>query len=89
MKGQVIAILILTGLVLVSAFAVIDAKHESRKRFAQLQALEKERDKMDVEWGQLQLEQSTWATHSRVEQIARKQLQMVIPDTKSIVIVKR
>ena len=89
MKGQVIAMLILTGLVLVSAFAVIDAKHESRKRFAQLQALEKERDKMDVEWGQLQLEQSTWATHSRVEQIARKQLQMVIPDTKSIVIVKR
>jgi cell division protein FtsL len=89
MKGQVITILVLTGLVLVSAFAVIDAKHESRKRFAQLQALEKERDKMDVEWGQLQLEQSTWATHSRVEQIARKQLQMVIPDTKSIVIVKR
>jgi cell division protein FtsL len=89
MKGQVITLLILTGLVLISAFAVIDAKHESRKRFAQLQALEKERDKMDVEWGQLQLEQSTWATHSRVEQIARKQLQMVIPDTKSIVIVKR
>lgn len=89
MKGQVIAMLILTGLVLASAFAVIDAKHESRKRFAQLQALEKQRDKMDVEWGQLQLEQSTWATHSRVEQIARKQLQMVMPNTRSIVIVKR
>lgn len=89
MKGQVVSVLVLTALVLVSAVAVIEAKHESRKRFAQLQALEKERDKMDVEWGQLQLEQSTWATHSRVEQIAHKQLQMVIPKAGSIVIVKR
>jgi len=75
--------------VLVSAVAVIEAKHESRKRFVALQVLESERDRMNVEWGQLQLEQGTWATHSRIESIAYKQLHMVIPEMGSIVIVKQ
>lgn len=77
----------LAVLVLVSAIAVIQAKHESRKRFAQLQDLEKVRDKMNVEWGQLQLEQGTWATHSRVERIARRRLNMHVPDAESTVII--
>ena len=75
--------------VLVSAVAVIEAKHESRKRFVALQDLEMERDRMNVEWGQLQLEQGTWATHSRIESIAYKQLHMVIPEMGSIVIIKQ
>ena len=52
--------------VLASAVGVIEVKHESRKRFVELRTLEKARDAMSVEWGQLQLEQGTWATHSRV-----------------------
>jgi cell division protein FtsL len=75
--------------VLASAIAVIEVKHESRKRFVELRTLEKARDAMNVEWGQLQLEQGTWATHSRVERLARKKLHMVIPDMKSVVIVKK
>lgn len=75
--------------VLASAVAVIEVKHESRKRFVELQALEKIRDAMNVEWGQLQLEQGTWSTHSRVERLARKNLQMVMPDMQSVVIVKK
>lgn len=75
--------------VLASAIAVIEVKHESRKRFVELRALEKARDAMNVEWGQLQLEQGTWATHSRVERLARKKLHMVIPDMQSVVIVKK
>ncbi len=75
--------------VLMSAVAVIEAKHESRKRFVALQVLEQERDRMNVEWGQLQLEQGTWATHSRIESIAYKRLHMVIPEMGSIVIVKQ
>jgi cell division protein FtsL len=42
-----------------------------------------------VEWGQLQLEQGTWATHSRVERIARKKLHMVNPKMEAVVIVKQ
>ena len=89
MDRQILLVITLALAVLVSAIAVIEAKHESRKQFVALQALEMERDRMNVEWGQLQLEQGTWATHSRIERIAYKQLQMVIPEMGSIVIVKQ
>jgi len=85
-KQGLLAVMILV--VLVSAVGVIEAKHQSRKRFVALQALEKVRDQMNVEWGQLQLEQGTWATHSRVERIAREKLQMTNPKMDEVVIVE-
>lgn len=88
MNKQLLLILMVLA-VLVSAVGVIEAKHESRKRFVALQALEKARDQMNVEWGRLQLEQGTWATHSRVERIARKKLHMVNPKMEAVVIVKQ
>jgi cell division protein FtsL len=88
MNKQWLLVIALALAVLISAVAVVEAKHESRKRFVALQALEQERDRMNVEWGQLQLEQGTWATHSRIEGIAYKRLHMVIPEMESIVIVK-
>lgn len=88
MKARLMTVVLLGVLVLLSAVGVIRAKHESRKRFVQLQALEKERDQMNVEWGQLQLEQGTWATSSRVEEIARKRLGMEIPKSESVVIIR-
>lgn len=75
--------------VLASAVAVIEVKHESRKRFVELRALEKKRDAMSVEWGQLQLEQGTWGTYSRVERLARKKLHMVMPDMQAVEIIKK
>ena len=89
MDKQILLVISLALAVLVSAITVIEAKHESRKRFVVLQALEKERDRMNVEWGRLQLEQGTWATHSRIENIANKRLHMVIPEMGSIVIIKK
>ena len=88
MNKQWLLVTALVLAVLMSAVAVIEAKHESRKRFVALQALEQERDRMNVEWGQLQLEQGAWATNSRVERIANKRLHMVIPEMESIEIVK-
>ena len=88
MDRQILLVITLALAVLVSAIAVIEAKHESRKRFVALQTLEKERDRMNVEWGRLQLEQGTWATHSRIENIANTRLHMVIPEMGSIVIVE-
>jgi cell division protein FtsL len=87
MKTNSMAVL-LGLMVLLSAVGVIRAKHENRKLFVQLQALEKERDQMNVEWGQLQLEQGTWATSSRVEEIARKRLGMEIPKSESVIIIR-
>jgi cell division protein FtsL len=79
---------ILMVVTMVSAFGVIYAKHQSRKLFVELQALHKARDDMDIEWGQLQLEQSTLATHSRVEGTAGAKLGMVIPEASQVVILQ-
>jgi cell division protein FtsL len=81
-------IVVLTVMVVVSALGVVYAKHQSRKLFVELQALHKTRDAMDVEWGQLQLEQSTLATHGRVEGSAGAKLGMVIPESKQVVILQ-
>jgi cell division protein FtsL len=74
--------------VLASALGVIYAKHEARTRFYELQRLTKERDDLDIQWGQLQLEQSTWATNGRVENVARDDLHMVIPQAGDLRIVQ-
>lgn len=83
-----IIFLFLIGAVLSSAFSVIHAKHMTRKNFVELQILQKQRDNMDDYWGRLQLEQGAWATHGRIEDIARNKLEMVMPNAKSIVIIK-
>ena len=62
-----------------TAIACIYARHESRKQFTELQALTEERDRLEVEWGRLQIEQSAWSTHARVEQLARKKMKMRNP----------
>jgi cell division protein FtsL len=74
--------------VLVSALGVVYAKHQARTRFIELQELVTERDELDIEWGQLQLEQSTWATHGRVERMARDELRMIIPQASDLRIVQ-
>jgi len=66
--------------VLASALAVVDAQHRSRALFVELQAVEGDIAALDTEWGRLQLEQSTWATHGRIERIAREELDMRLPD---------
>jgi len=80
----IMALLLLA--VLLSAFAVIDARHENRVLFAQLQQLRQQRDALNVEWGQLLLEQSTWSTHARIEQMATQKLDMVVPEHVEIVV---
>ncbi len=75
-------------LVVLSALAVVYSKHQSRKLFVELNSLQKSRDAMEVEWGQLQLEQSTWATSGRIEKLARQRLQMTQMEYEKIIIVK-
>ena len=85
---QVGVILLLTSLVVTSALAVVYAKFESRVLFAELQQLNKVQDRLDVEWSQLQLEQSTWAAHGRVERTANKRLGMLLPEPARVVVIR-
>lgn len=89
MSGRAWVTGLLALAVFASALGVVLLKHESRKLFVRLQGLEHTRDAMHVEWGQLQLEQSTWATHSRIESVARERLGMVVPGVESIVLVTK
>jgi cell division protein FtsL len=83
-----LAVAVLWVAVLGSALGVVYAKHEARSRFNELQKLTQQRDDLDIEWGQLQLEQSTWATHGRVERVAREELRMVIPQASDLRVVQ-
>ena len=83
-----VIIAVLIPVVLSSALGVVYAKHQSRKLFVQLNELQQQRDAMNVEWGQLQLELSTWATNGRIEQVARQRLRMTNVDFDQVVIVR-
>ncbi len=72
-----------------SALALIYTKHESRKLFVELESLTHERDQLNIEWGQLQIEQSTWATHARIEQVATDDLSLVRPIASEIFVIER
>lgn len=73
---------------LLSGIGCVYAKYESRKLFVELQSLETSRDELNIDWGRLQIEQSTWATHGRVEALAREQLDMSTPGPAELVVVK-
>lgn len=79
---------ILFVLVLIAcALGIVTSQHTARKLFM---ALEKEKEierKLDVEWGRLQLEQSTLIMHGRIERIAREHLNMIVPAASSVQIV--
>lgn len=77
-------LLVCVVLSLVSAIGVVYSKFMSRKYFDELQQLLYQRDEVDVEWGRLQLEQGALATHSLVEQKARKKLGMKIPSPDDV-----
>ena len=69
------------------ALGAVSSQHKARKLFVELEKARETARLLEVEWGQLQLEQSTWATHSRVERIASGALKMSVPDGKRIAVV--
>jgi len=77
--------LLLVTILVASALGVIYGKYRSRMLFADIQRLEQELEAYDVELGQLQLEQNTWAEHSRIERLARTRLGMSLPSRDSII----
>jgi cell division protein FtsL len=73
--------------VLASAAGVVYTKHRSRELFVQLEGLHRDRDQLDMTWGQLQTEQSMYTAHAQVEAIAQARLHMVAPDPATIQLV--
>jgi cell division protein FtsL len=79
--------LILFGVLMLTALGVITAQHKARKLYFELEQQEELTSSYQTEYGQLQLEQSTWAMHSRLEEYAQDKLGMQVPDMKHIQVI--
>ena len=77
----VLLVMLVTG----SSMAVIYVKHESRVLFSELRFKQKIQDEQLIQWSRLQIQKSTLITQANVESIARKKLNMVLPDNVQIV----
>lgn len=79
--------IVLLLLVMVCALGVVNSQHHARQLFVDLQQEQTRQRQLDVEWGQLQLEQSTWAMHGRIEKLASERLQMQAPPAERVQII--
>jgi len=79
---------LLLTLVLGSALTVVYVKHQSQILFADLRSVQKQQDQQVIQWGRLQLQNTTLATHSNVESRARKDLKMRLPENVELVKLK-
>jgi cell division protein FtsL len=82
-----VSLVVLWTVALASAAGAIYSKHRARELFVTLERLNNQRDNLEVEWGQLQLEQSAWSTHAFVERVASTKLKMATPPPKDIELV--
>ncbi len=79
--------LILFFTLITIALGVVTSQHKARKLYFELEQQQELAKRYETEFGQLQLEQSTWAMHSRVEELAAKKLKMQVPDAKRIQVI--
>jgi cell division protein FtsL len=88
-KQPTLLALVFAVICVVSAMALVYTRHESRKLFIELEQLTTARDELNIEWGQLQIEQSTWATHARIERVATEDLALAKPLATEIFVIER
>ena len=71
--------LLLLAVLVGCALSLVTSRHQARKLFVELEREQAATRGHETEYGQLQLEQSTWAMPARTEKIAREQLRMQLP----------
>ncbi len=86
-RNQWIIALLMWCAVLASAAGAIYTRHRAREQFVELERLHRERDQLEVTWGQLQLDKGAVSANSRVESIAVTKLKMAPPDPAAIRVV--
>lgn len=86
--GELLIAVLVASLVVASGLSVVEAEHRSRQLFAELEELHREQDRLQVDWGRLRLEESTWATQPRIESVARDKLHLAEPTDRQIVVIE-
>ena len=77
-------ILLLLAAVL-CALSVVTSQHQARKLFQAMEGEQERAKQLDVEYDQLQIELSTWATSPRIDKVAREKLKMRMPESAKII----
>ena len=84
---ELVGVLALAASVVASGVWIVDVEHRSRQLFMAAEEQSRELDRLQIDWGRLQIEQSTWATHSRIEALARQRLNLPVPEDDRLVVV--
>jgi len=84
---EIAAVLALAAGVVASGIWIVEVEHRSRQLFIENEALNRELDRLQTDWGRLQIEQGTYATHPRIEALARQKLQLTEPSGDQLVVV--
>jgi cell division protein FtsL len=79
--------LLLLALLVGCGISLVTSRHQARKAFVELERAQAQSRSYEIEYGQLQLEQSTWAMPARVDKVAREQLRMQLPGAGRVEIV--
>ena len=79
--------LALLAVLIVCALSLVSSRHEARRLFVELEREQGRTRQLETEYGQLQLEQSTWGMPARVEKIARENLRMQLPPAGRVEVV--
>lgn len=87
-NGRLMLVIGLVLACLLSAVAVISTTHQTRAQFVRLQQLERERDQLQTEWGQLLLEESAWSSPARIERQATERLNMRLPHVEEVEVIR-
>jgi len=81
--------LLLLAALVVCALSLVTSRHQARKLFVDLEREQTRARAYEVEFGQLQIEQSTWAMPARIERIGREQLRLQLPGPGRIEVLDR
>ncbi len=68
--------IVLAAVLVLCALSLVNAQYQARNLFIELGKLEQQAKQLDIDWAQLQLDQSTLGKNARIEQIARTDLNM-------------
>ena len=85
---EIAGVLALAAGVVASGIWIVEVEHRSRQLFIENEALNRELDRLQTDWGRLQIEQGTYATHSRIEALVRQRLDLTVPNGDQLVVVE-
>ena len=84
---EIVGVVVLAAAVVGSGIWIVEVEHRSRQLFIETEAQNRELDRLQTDWGRLQIEQGMFATHSRIEPLVRQRSDFTVPSGDQLVVV--